>query len=141
MPRRAMAKLTSCSRKRRMAYTGCSHRLPLSLCWKMARATSVSRPKPRWQTLPPPVLKSPRRLALGFLLAGSRLRHSQRRYQADGNEEGAVLAADDLELRGVFFFAAAEAPHGIASHQFGDVRSEVAGLQRDLFGRAAHADR
>src|SRR5919108_6200274 len=67
------------------------------------------------------------------------LRLSQARHEADGNEERAVLAADDLELRGVFLFSAAEAPHGIASHELGNIRSKVTRLQGNLLRRAGHA--
>src|SRR2546430_5470491 len=67
---------------------------------------------------------------------------AERGHQPDGDEKRAVLFADDLERRDIFFVAAgAQAPHRISARKLRDIRSQVARFERNLFRGAAHAHR
>jgi hypothetical protein len=60
--------------------------------------------------------------------------------EADGDEEAAAFAADDLEVGLVFCAAGAGGFQGIAAEEFGDVWGEIPGFEGDFVACAADVD-
>ena len=60
--------------------------------------------------------------------------------EADGDEEAAAFATDDLEVGLVFRAAGAGGFQGIAAEEFGDVRGEIPGFEGDSVACAANVD-
>jgi hypothetical protein len=81
--------------------------------------------------------KAERKAGLGAL-GGVRPRSGVQ--QADGDEEAAAFAADDLEVGLVFHTAGTGGFKGIAAKEFGDVRGEIPGFEGDFVACAADVD-
>ena len=60
------------------------------------------------------------------------MRVDERWHQPDRDQKAAVPPGDQIETSEILGAAAAGNPHGIAAGEFGDIRREVAGFERNF---------